>query len=299
MITGGSSGIGKSLAVEAAKRGANITLLARNQAKLLEAKTDIEKLLGSGSKQIVLCFSVDVSKDVRAMEEAVNQAEEELGLVTVLINCAGTSSSAKFLETSSEEFHRLMDVNYHGSVLVTRAVIPSMVKQKGGRIVFVSSMAGQLGLFGYTAYSASKFALRGFAESLQMEMKPYNIQVTMSFPPDTDTPGFAEEQKMKPKETRLLSEAGGLFTPESVARTILDDTQKGKFLSSVGLDGYMISILTSGFSPVTSIKDAAQQVMLMGLFRLISIFYLLLFDHIVKKCKNQAEAETTGNKKTS
>ena len=63
-----------------------------------------------------------------------------------------------------------MDVNYLGSVLLTRAVVPSLVRQKQGRVVFVSSMAGQLGLFGYTAYSPSKFALRGLAESLQMEV---------------------------------------------------------------------------------------------------------------------------------
>lgn len=64
----------------------------------------------------------------------------------------------------------MMEINYLGSVMVTRAVVPSMIKKKSGRIVFVSSMAGQLGLFGYTAYSSSKFALRGFAESLQMEV---------------------------------------------------------------------------------------------------------------------------------
>lgn len=68
-----------------------------------------------------------------------------------------------------------MDINFHGSVLMTRAVVPSLIQQDGGRIVFVSSMAGQLGLFGYTAYSASKFALRGFAESLQMEVCINNI----------------------------------------------------------------------------------------------------------------------------
>lgn len=65
----------------------------------------------------------------------------------------------------------MMDINYLGSVLLTRAVLPSLMRQKQGRIVLVSSMAGQLGLFGYTAYSASKFALRGMAESLQMEVR--------------------------------------------------------------------------------------------------------------------------------
>ena len=75
-----------------------------------------------------------------------------------------------------------------------------------------------MGLFGYTAYAASKFAIRGFAEALEMELKPYNITVTVSFPPDTDTPGFKEEEKGKPKETKLISAAAGLFKPDVVAK---------------------------------------------------------------------------------
>lgn len=86
-----------------------------------------------------------------------------------------------------------MRVNYLGGVYCTKSVIPTMKSRKFGRILFVSSQAGQIGIFGYSAYSATKFALRGLVEALQMEVKPYNIYVTLSFPPDTDTPGFKEE----------------------------------------------------------------------------------------------------------
>jgi 3-dehydrosphinganine reductase len=91
----------------------------------------------------------------------------------------------------------IMRINYIGAVYCTKAVVDSMKNRHFGRIVFVSSQAGQLGVFGYTAYSASKFALRGLAESLQMELKPYNIYVTLSYPPDTDTPGLKEENLHK------------------------------------------------------------------------------------------------------
>jgi 3-dehydrosphinganine reductase len=84
----------------------------------------------------------------------------------------------------------MMKLNYLGGVYCTRSVIESMKKRKFGRIMFVSSQAGQIGIFGYTSYSASKFALKGLAESLQMEVKPYNIYVSIAYPPDTDTPGF-------------------------------------------------------------------------------------------------------------
>ena len=92
----------------------------------------------------------------------------------------------------------MMKTNYFGGVYCTKCVIDDMKKRRsGGRIVFVSSQAGQLGIFGFTAYSGSKFAIKGFCEALQMEVKPYNISVTIAYPPDTDTPGFKQENLIK------------------------------------------------------------------------------------------------------
>lgn len=90
-----------------------------------------------------------------------------------------------------------MRVNYLGGVYCTKSVVDSMKSRKFGRILFVSSQAGQIGVYGYTAYSATKFAIRGLAEALQMELKPFNIYISVSYPPDTDTPGFKEELKDK------------------------------------------------------------------------------------------------------
>ncbi|KAG8571898.1 hypothetical protein GDO81_011821 [Engystomops pustulosus] len=196
VVTGGSSGIGKCIAIECFKQGAFITLVARDESKLVQAKKEIEKY-AINDKQVVLCISVDVSKDYRQVENVIKQAQEKLGPVDMLVNCAGTSIAGKFEEIDIDRFSRLMKVNYLGSVYPSRAVISTMKERRLGRIVFVSSQAGQLGLFGYTAYSPTKFALRGLAEALQMEIKPYNVYVTVAYPPDTDTPGFAEENKSK------------------------------------------------------------------------------------------------------
>ncbi|XP_077666864.1 3-ketodihydrosphingosine reductase isoform X2 [Eretmochelys imbricata] len=196
VVTGGSSGIGKCVAIECYKQGAFITLIARNESKLLQTKKEIEKY-SVNDKQVVLCISVDVSKDYGHVENVLKQAQEKLGPVDMLINCAGTSVTGKYEDLEVSCFERLMAVNYLGSVYPSRAVIATMKERRMGRIVFVSSQAGQLGLFGYTAYSPTKFALRGLAEALQMEVKPYNIYVTVAYPPDTDTPGFAEEIKTK------------------------------------------------------------------------------------------------------
>jgi 3-dehydrosphinganine reductase len=117
--------------------------------------------------------------------------------VDVLINNAGVSKSGEFSELSTQDFEDMIRVNYLAAVYCTKSVIDSMKDRRSGRIAFVCSQAGQIGVFGYTAYSASKFALRGLAETLQMETRPYNVSVTLSFPPDTDTPGFKQENLYK------------------------------------------------------------------------------------------------------
>jgi 3-dehydrosphinganine reductase len=119
------------------------------------------------------------------------------GPVDVLINNAGISKSGELAEMSTQDFENMIRVNYLAAVYCTKAVIDSMKHRRSGRIGFVCSQAGQIGVYGYTAYSASKFALRGLAETLQMEVRPYGVYVTLSFPPDTDTPGFKEESLYK------------------------------------------------------------------------------------------------------
>uniref|UniRef100_A0A7N6BZM4 3-dehydrosphinganine reductase n=1 Tax=Anabas testudineus TaxID=64144 RepID=A0A7N6BZM4_ANATE len=281
VVTGGSSGIGKCIAIECYRQGAFITLVARNEAKLLQAKKEIEKF-AINDKQVVLCISVDVSSDYSQVESVIKQ------------HFTPDSTIAKCWPY----FHqKLMEVNYLGSVYPTRAVITTMKERRMGRIMFVSSQAGQVGLFGYTAYSPSKFALRGLAESLQMEIKPYNIYVTVAYPPDTDTPGLAEENKTKPLETKLISETSGVCQPDQVAKIIVRDAVQGNFNSSVGPDGYMLSALTCGMSPVTSITEGLQQIITMGLFRTIALFYLGSFDSIVRRCMIQREQSKAADKR--
>ncbi|XP_077348201.1 3-ketodihydrosphingosine reductase [Lithobates pipiens] len=295
VVTGGSSGIGKCIAIECFKQGAFITLVARDESKLLQAKKEIEKY-AINDKQVVLCISVDVSKEYRQVENVIKQAQEKLGPVDMLVNCAGMAIAGRFEEIEIGKFTRLMEVNYLGSVYASRAVISTMKERRLGRIVFVSSQAGQLGLFGYTAYSPTKFALRGLAEALQMEVKPYNVYVTVAYPPDTDTPGFAEENKSKPLETKLISESSSLCQPDQVAKVIVRDAVHGNFNSSVGSDGYMLSSLTCGMSPVTTITEGLQQVVTMGLFRTIALFYLGSFDSIVRRCMMQKQTCEQANK---
>ncbi|XP_031562922.1 3-ketodihydrosphingosine reductase-like [Actinia tenebrosa] len=287
VITGGSSGIGKALAIELAKVGANITLLARNEERLAKAKAEIEKHLLEGRK--VQTFSVDLSSDIKQVEKAFDEVYSTFGPVDVLFNCAGYATCGVFEETNIEDFKNMMNTNYFGSVYPTYVTIKNMKQRKQGHIVFVSSMGGQLGIFGLTAYSASKFAVRGFAESLFMEVKPYNIGVSVVFPPDTDTPGFENENKLKPEETKLICSSGGLFSPESVAKNIISGVESRKFLISCGLDGWALNAVTSGAAPPSSWMELITQVTVMGVLRIVMAFTSISHDKIAKEGRTKRE----------
>ncbi|KAL4235367.1 hypothetical protein ACF0H5_007003 [Mactra antiquata] len=289
IVTGGSSGIGKAIAILAAERGANVTIFARNKLRLEEAKTEIKQKLQTGCK--VQCISVDLSSNYEDVKKAVSEAEDKLGPVFMVVNSAGTSVSRSFQDLQADDFKKMMEANYYSAVFTTKAAVDSMVQQQQGRLIFLSSQAGQIGLFGFSAYSGSKFALRGMAEALQMEMTPHNIRVTVAFPPDTDTPGFQHELIGKPKETQLISETAGLLKPQDVAMAIIDDSLKGEFISYQGMDGWLLAHVTAGMSPATSLPRVIQQFFLMGLFRVIGLFYLASFDSIVLKCKKEKDSE--------
>ncbi|XP_069112223.1 3-dehydrosphinganine reductase-like [Argopecten irradians] len=292
LITGGSSGIGKEIAKLVISRGAKVSIMARNKQRLAEAKEEIEQCRRTGCTEPVVCVEADVARDAKLVEKAVREAESQNGPVQMLVNSAGFSISGPFDDMKPEDFKSQMDVNYLGTVYATKAVISSMKTLGCGRIIFLSSQAGQIGLFGYTGYSAAKFALTGLAQALQMEVKPYNIHVTISFPPDTETPGYkAELAEGKPKETMLISETSGVFQPDKVARTIVEDSLNGRFQSWIGMDGFMLACMTCGMSPVTTVLDALSQILTASVFRLVSLFYLTHFDGIVRKCKKDRDAQ--------
>ena len=280
LITGGSRGIGRALAFEAIKMGANVTIVARDIEVLEKCKVDLLKSLPSSSQKI-MAFSADVRNDTSTLEQIVTEAEEELGPLFMLVNCAGTSISRRFEETHIEDFKRMLHINFLGSVSMTKAILPSMKSRKEGIVVFVSSIAGLTGIYGYSAYSASKFAILGLAEALCMEVSPFNINICVLFPPDTDTPGFEVEQTGKPRETQLISESAGLFSAETVAKAALNDALSGKFASTVGIESFMVRTVCSGMLPVTDYIELALQIILMPLFRIISAAFLLASNRIV------------------
>ncbi|KOC69550.1 3-ketodihydrosphingosine reductase [Habropoda laboriosa] len=283
-VTGGSSGIGKCVAITAARNGAHVTIIARDVQKLEVAKNEIIRACKNKDTQKVEYLSLDISQDYNAVEKALSDLEKTMGPIYMLVNCAGTAICGKIEDTSVADLKKMIDINFMGSYYCIKAVVQKMKSSQEGIIVLTSSQAALLGIFGYSAYCSTKFALRGLAESISMELAPYNISVTLSLPPDTDTPGFATEGLSKPLETKLISETSALVSPEVVANKLFKDALAGKFFSTVGTEGFMLTVLCCGMSPFSSIKELLVQSMLMGVFRLVSACYLVHFQKIIRNC---------------
>eukprot|EP01018_Ginkgo_biloba_P008171 Gb_02700 [translate_table: standard] len=280
LISGGSSGIGLSLAHSAAKEGARVSILARNVAKLEEARRSVAASTG----QEIRTFSVDV----RNFED-VEKVMQEAGPVDVLICNQGAFTPQEFEMQSLETMRSMVDINLMGTVHLIKAALPYMKKRENrapASIALMSSQAGQVGVYAYSAYSASKFALRGLAEALQQELIVHNIRVSLIFPPDTNTPGFVEEKKTRPEITKIMSASSSSMEAAEVAEKTLSGIKSGKFMITCNFDGFMLSIVTAGMSPQPSAAMAFIEVVAAGLMRIVALFILWSWYGTVQKWHN-------------
>lgn len=224
LITGGSSGIGLALAQELARRGTRLVLLARNPDKLQAARSS----LAPSSLGEHVTAEADVSDTVQA-NQAVQNILQQVGQIDLLVNSAGVVHPGYAQDLSLDLYRWMMDINYFGTVNVTQAVLPGMLQRRSGYVVNVGSFVSRVSVIGYAAYAPSKFAVRGYSDALRMEMKPYGINVSIVYPPDTDTPQLAYENQYKPPELKHLLPELGVVTPEQVARAIISGIQHQRY----------------------------------------------------------------------
>ncbi|WP_088892547.1 SDR family oxidoreductase [Leptolyngbya ohadii] len=247
IITGGSSGIGKALAKRLVQQGANVAIVARDPEKLALAQQEIVAYCRRADQQVCI-YSADVSDRLQA-ETAIQAAIAALGSPALLVTCAGIAHPGYFQDLPIEIFERTMAINYFGSLYCIRAVVPAMMAQGQGQIAMISSGAGLIGIYGYTPYSPSKFALRGLAESLRGELKPMGIGVSIVYPPDTDTPQLVEENKTKPPETKRITATAETWSADGVAREIMTGLQKQAFTIAPGTEMSVLAKLHSVIAP--------------------------------------------------
>jgi 3-dehydrosphinganine reductase len=243
LITGGSSGIGLAAAELLAASGAHVWLTARRQDLLEEARQQVDAAR-QGMALPCGVASADISNPAQAAK-VVRHVQRAAGRLDVVINSAGITMPGYVQDLPLEEFEKQMAVNYFGTVYVTKSALPEMITRGSGHIINISSMAGFLGVFGYSAYGASKFAVTGFSEVLRAEMKPYGVRVSVAFPPDTDTPQLAFEAPYKPAETKSISGTAKALSAEKVALSILEQAARKQYMIFPGFDAWFFYVLST------------------------------------------------------
>jgi 3-dehydrosphinganine reductase len=233
IITGGSSGIGLEVARIYLSRGYRLTLMSR-KIDLLRAAEASLSLGGLTPSNAVHLVAVDVSHE-ESVRTAVYHAETVHGPCDVLVTSAGRVDPEFFDMQSSDVFAAQIDVNFFGSVHAVRAVYDGMKVRRRGRIMLVSSGAAWIGIPAYTAYCASKSALAGFSEALRAEAMPHGVSISICYPPDTLTPQYVQEIKIRPDVAHRVM---GMLDPwrvDKVAQLVVDGTERGKAQVHFGL----------------------------------------------------------------
>lgn len=175
-ITGGGKGLGKAAAMALAAEGVHVAITGRNESALKETVNEI-KAFGVNAEYEVF----DVS-DFEAVKKGIAHLRATFGPANILINNAGIGAFGNFIDFDPAKFKEIMDINVFGLYYVTHEVLPDMIANNSGDIINVASTAGLRGGAGASAYSASKFAVVGFSESLMMEVRKNNIRVTTLTP---------------------------------------------------------------------------------------------------------------------
>ena len=224
IVTGGSSGIGRAFVRQVVGRGARVSVLALPDDDLADTERELRS-----RHAIVATVGLDVA-DPASVAAAVSDVTAQLGPCDVLLTCAGIAHPGYFEQLDDSIFRRTMEVDYFGTLYAVSAVVPSMIERRRGSVVGVSSGAGLVGVFGYTAYGPAKFAVRGLLESLRCELAPYGIHVGCVCPPDTDTAQLAYENRFKPYETRAISGTIKPLSADRVAAHIVRGVERREFL---------------------------------------------------------------------
>jgi 2-hydroxycyclohexanecarboxyl-CoA dehydrogenase len=219
IVTGGASGIGRAIALAAAREGATVAVVDQNAGGAADAVRAIEKDGG-----VAAAYPVDIT-DVAAVRGMVEAVAARWSTVHVLVNSAGWDRPLPFVETTEDFWDRVLAVNLKGALACTHAVLPPMIKQGSGKIVLIASDAGRVGSTGEAVYSAAKGGVIAFTKTLAREVARHRINVNCVCPGPSDTPLFQREfvatnPKLADSLTRVIP-WGRLGVPGDVAPVVV------------------------------------------------------------------------------
>lgn len=234
VISGIARGIGKAIAIEAAKKGATIAGFDIRQAELTELGEELSNIKATHFLEVT-----DIT-NAKACELFVQKTIEKFVKIDVLINCAGITHIAPVQETNTEHFERVIQINLMGTIYLTQSCLPYIEKQQGA-IVGISSVAGFTPLYYRTAYAASKHGVLGYLTTLHAEMKSKNVHVM------TACPSFVATQLQEEQQKYFSNNTNEALTPTFVALEILKGIEKRKKFVFIGKTAYRAYLLNRFF----------------------------------------------------
>lgn len=223
IVTGSGRGIGKETAILLSKNGLNVVLCCRTQREIDSTAKEIKEIINTeGAEDRILCIRCDVSISSQ-VDYLIKSTIEKFKNINVLINNAGIVYIKKLIDTSEEEWDITINTNLKGTFLCTKAVLPSMIENKSGVIINVSSGAGKTGFSDIAAYCASKFGMIGLTESLAWETANCNIKVMAISPGEVST---KMQETADPEYYRKYKDT--MLRPEVVGEKIVEMIFDGK-----------------------------------------------------------------------
>ena len=204
LITGAGRGIGRGIAVAMAMAGSSVVLASRNQSEL----ENIAKIINE-SGGTALPIKTDIS-DEKQVNNTIEKALNKFKKIDILINNAGQFLEKPVLDTTIEDWEKVMGANLKGMFLCTKAAMKGMMERKNGTIINFSSVGGRIGLRGKAVYSASKFGVAGFSKALSKELKPYNIKVHIIYPYMVDSNNSIDRTKENPLNINSVDDIADL-----------------------------------------------------------------------------------------
>lgn len=247
IITGGSSGIGLAIASIYAGSGARLSLIARSAGILKHAQDELTSKAAHAGDIRIETADVAIEEEIIA---AIHRCETAFGPCDILVTSAGVVEPGRFEELTSAAFRRQMETNFSGTVHAVRAVYAGMKQRGRGKIMMISSGAGLLGIYGYSAYCASKFALHGFAQALRSEARTHGVDISICFPPDTQTPQFERELAFRPHEAAVVMGTIAPWPADAVARKVVAAIEGGRFEVYFGLTLFLLGRFGPAVRPV-------------------------------------------------
>lgn len=303
LITGGSKGIGHAFAVEAVKRGAAIiTLIARDAAALQAAQRAClelaDELEVATLVQTISADLTDPKTAVDCLDRAATLRGETKGSagcrkcdvteikeapIDVFFCNAADVDPRPFCNAGDSDLTRTVAMNLSTPLLQVKHVLPSMVERRFGVICFSNSLAAFVPIYGLATYSATKSALKTFAEAINQEVAGTGVFVANAFMPSVDTPGYQREKRLRHKVTEILESTCKPKQPEEVAERIIADLEAGHRIITVDFEGWACARVNAGFSRAESLASLFYEFFLGGIFRIVLVGLFVQFYSIITR----------------